>query len=197
MYTKEQMKNVHPDYAANIDRWRLYADSYEGGAAYRHGEYLFKYQLETMGEYEQRLHETPLENHCRRTVDSYSSFIYGANIERTYGSIENNPNLEPFLKDADLDGRSYSSFIRESGKFASIYGAVWIFVDKPQSNAGTRAEELGQGIRPYVSLVSPENVLDWKYERQPNGYMQLVYVKVRIDQTKDMMKCKLYFTVIE
>ena len=44
MYTKEQMKNVHPDYAANIDRWRLYADSYEGGAAYRHGEYLFKYQ---------------------------------------------------------------------------------------------------------------------------------------------------------
>lgn len=193
MYTKEQMKNVHPDYAANIDRWRLYADSYEGGAAYRHGEYLFKYQLETMGEYEQRLHETPLENHCRRTVDSYSSFIYGANIERTYGSIENNPNLEPFLKDADLDGRSYSSFIRESGKFASIYGAVWIFVDKPESNAGTRAEELGQGIRPYVSLVSPENVLDWKYERQPNGYMALVYVKVRIDQTKDMMKCKLYF----
>ena len=192
MYTEEQIKNVHPDYAANIARWRLYADSYEGGAAYRNGEYLFKYQLETSGEYEQRLDETPLENHCRRTVDSYSSFIYGATIERRYGSVENNPNLMPFLKDADLDGRSYSSFMREAGKWSSVYGAVYVFVDKPASNAGTRAEELQQGVRPYVSLVSPENVIDWKYERQANGYMQLVYLKVVVEKSADHMKVKIY-----
>jgi len=192
MYTNEDIKNVHPDYAANIQRWRLYADSYEGGSAYRNGEYLFKYQLETGGEYEQRLDETPLENHCRRTVDSYSSFIYGATIERQYGSVENNPNLVPFLKDADLDGRSYNSFIREASKWAGVYGAVYVFVDKPASNAGTRAEELGQGIRPYVSLVSPENVIDWRYERQSNGYMQLVYMKVIVKRSKEMLKVKVY-----
>ena len=192
MYTQDQMKNVHPDYAANIARWRLYADSYEGGAAYRNGEYLFQYQLETGGEYGQRLDETPLENHCRRTVDSYSSFIYGATIERRYGSIENNPNLLPFLKDADLDGRSYTSFIREASKWSGVYGSVYIFVDKPANNAGTRAEELGQGIRPYISLVSPENVIDWRYERKPNGYMELVYLKVIIKKDEDMMKVKIY-----
>lgn len=192
MYTKEQIDNVHPDYAANIDRWRLYADSYEGGSAYRNGEYLFKYKLETAGEYDQRLDETPLENHCRRTVDSYSSFIYSATIERQYGSIENNPNLLPFLKDADLDGRSYNAFIREAGKWASVYGAVYVFVDKPASNAGTRAEELRQEIRPYLSLVSPENVIDWQYERLPNGHMQLVYLKVLIKRDQDMMKYKIY-----
>ena len=192
MYTEEQMKNVHPDYAANIDRWRLYADSYEGGAAYRNGEYLFKYQLESGGEYEQRLDETPLENHCRRTVDSYSSFIYGATIERRYGSIENNPNLVPFLKDADLDGRSYNAFMREAGKWASVYGAVYVFVDKPASNAGTRAEELQQGVRPYTSLISPENVIDWKYERQSNGYMKLVYLKVILERSKQQYKVRMY-----
>ena len=154
MYNKETLDQVHPDYAANIERWRLYADSYQGGAAYRNGEYLFKYTLETGGEYHQRLEETPLENHCRRTVDSYSSFIYGATIERQYNSIENNPNLQPFLQDADMDGRSFQSFMREAGKWASVYGAVYIFVDKPASNAGTRAEELQQAIRPYVSSVS-------------------------------------------
>lgn len=192
MYTKETLDHVHPEYAANITRWRLYADSYQGGSAYRHGEYLFKYQLETGGEYQQRLDETPLENHCRRTVDSYSSFIYGATIEREYGSIENNPNLEPFLQDADMDGRSFHSFMREAGKWASVYGAVYIFVDKPESNAGTRAEELNQGIRPYVSLVSPENVIDWNYERQSNGAMVLTYLKVLIERTQDTKTYKIY-----
>ena len=47
MYNREQIDNVHPDYAANIANWRLYSDSYNGGAQYRNGEYLMKYQLET------------------------------------------------------------------------------------------------------------------------------------------------------
>ena len=192
MYTKEQLDHVHPDYANNITRWRLYSDSYQGGAAYRNGEYLYKYQLETGGEYQQRLDETPLENHCKRTVDSYSSFIYGATIERDYGSLYNNPNLESFLKDADLDGRSYNSFLRSAGKMASIYGAVYLFVDKPESNAGTRAEELGQGIRPYVSLVSPENVIDWHYSRQSNGAMVLTYLKVLEEKTETTCIYKIY-----
>jgi len=189
---KKTLDHVHPDYAANIARWRLYSDSYQGGAAYRNGEYLYKYQLETGGEYNQRLDETPLENHCKRTVDSYTSFIYGATIERDYGSIANNPNLVPFLKDADMDGRSFHAFIRESAKMASIYGSVYIFVDKPTTNVSTRAEELGQGIRPYLSLVSPENVIDWKYSRLPNGAVILTYLKVCVEKTSEYRTFKIY-----
>ena len=192
MYTKETLDQVHPEYVANIARWRLYADSYQGGAAYRNGEYLFKYHLETGGEYSQRLDETPLENHCRRTIDSYSSFIYGSTIERNYGSIENNPNLESFLKDADMDGRDFEAFIASASKQAAIYGAVYIFVDKPTNNAGTRAEELGQGIRPYLAMVSPENVIDWHYERQSNGAMIMTYLKVLIEKTQDTKTYKIY-----
>jgi hypothetical protein len=193
MFNKEQITGVHPDYAANIQRWRFYADSYSGGTEYQNGEYLFQYQLETAGEYNQRLAETPLENHCRRTVDSYSSFIFGSNIERNYGSVENNPNLAPFLADADMDGRDFECFLREAGKWASVYGAVYIVVDKPASNAGTRAEELEQGIRPYLSLISPENVTDWHYERMPNGHMSLTYLKAIEERTQDYT-CYVIFT---
>ena len=49
MYNKETLDPSASDYAANIERWRLYADP-TGGAAYRNGEYLFKYTLETGGE---------------------------------------------------------------------------------------------------------------------------------------------------
>ena len=193
MFTKDQLQQVHPDYSANIERYRFYADSYQGGTEYQKGEYLFPYVLETSVEYEQRLHETPLENHCRRTIDSYSSFIFGTNIEREYGSIENNPNLDAFLADADLDGRSFNSFMREAGKWASVYGCVFIAVDKPESNAATRADELGQGIRPYISLLSPENVVDWHYSRLPNGFMTLTYLKAIEERTADYT-CYVVYT---
>lgn len=190
---KDQITEVHPDYSANIQRYRFYADSYQGGTEYQNGEYLFHYQLENSDEYSQRLMETPLENHCRRTIDSYSSFIYGSNIEREYGSIENNPNLEAFLADADMDGRSFDMFMREAGKWASVYGCVFIAVDKPESNATTRAEELGQGIRPYVSLLSPENVVDWKYTRMPSGHMVMTYLKAIEERTKEFV-CYVIYT---
>jgi hypothetical protein len=51
-------------------------------------------------------------------------------------------------------------------------------VDKPATQVGTRAEELEQEIRPYVSLISAENVINWEYERQPNGYFELTYLQV-------------------
>jgi len=193
MHNNKDLKTVHPEYSANIQRWRFYSDSYQGGAAYRYGEYLNKYQLETAGEYQQRLDEAPYENHCRRVVDTYSSFIYGATIERDYGSLANNPNLKPFLEDTDLDGRNWKQLWREASKWASVYGAIWLLVDKAESNAGTRAEELGQGIRPYVSLISAENVLDWHYERQSSGHMMLTYLKVLADRSGDKKTYKIYY----
>ena len=45
--------------------------------------------------------------------------------------------------------------------WASVYGHVWVMLDKPKSTAGTKAEELAQDIRPYVTMFTPENVLDW------------------------------------
>ena len=32
----------------------------------------------------------------------------------------------------------------------------------------TKADELNQDIRPYISIVTPENVLDWNFKREPN-----------------------------
>ena len=37
---------------------------------------------------------------------------------------------------------------------------------------------MNQGIRPYISIITPENVLDWRYERALSGYYELIYLKV-------------------
>jgi hypothetical protein len=162
----------------HIHRWRYLSDSYTGGNEYRSGEYLTKYVMEDTYEYANRLSNTALDNHCKSVLDTYNAFLFRVPPKRTYGSIDSDPGLEAFLTDADLEGRSFDNFMRDVSTQAGIYGHTWIICDKPATQVGTRAEELQQGIRPYVSIVTPENVINWEYERQPNGYYELSYLQV-------------------
>ena len=56
----------------------------------------------------------------------------------------------------------------------------------------TRAEELQQEIRPYVSLHTPENVINWSYERKPNG----VYALQSITMLDGIEEDKVYYRTI-
>jgi len=169
----------HPDYDDNQNRWEFYLRSYMGGEDYQGGNYLTKYVNEDKDEYNRRLMLTPIDNHCRNIVHIYSSYLWRVPPKREFGALANNQSLEYFLKDADLDGRSFDSFMREAQVWSSVYGHVWLMLDKPKSNAGTRADELAQGIRPYINLFTPENIFDWRYERMASGRFQLSYLKVR------------------
>ena len=165
-----------------------------GGEDYRDGSYLTRYVNEDKEEYNRRLDLTPMDNHSKNIVHIYSSFLWRQAPVRSFNSAAGNYALEPFLKDADLDGRSFNAFMREANIWASVYGNVWIMVDKPASNARTKAEELGQDIRPYVNMFTPENVFDWEYERMPSGRYELCYLKVResIEEISDTEKVVYY-----
>jgi len=93
--------------------------------------------------------------------------------------MQDEPSLQNFLRDADLEGNNLNSVIKQAQNYASIYGHCFMMLDKPNVTTNTRAEELDQDIRPYLSIVTPENVLDWNFERQVNGKYELNYLKVR------------------
>ena len=188
----------HVDYDSNETRWEFYLRSYVGGQEYQDGGYLTGYLNESEKEYARRIALTPLDNHCKNVVHIYSSFLWRTPPVRIYNSLANNPALEQFIDDADLDGMSLNSFMKQAQVWASVYGNVWIVVDKPESNAKTRAEELDQEIRPYVSLFTPENVFDWKWERTPSGRFELSYLKLREsvdreDATTKVMYFRLWY----
>ena len=176
---KIDIEYQHPDYENNVGRWEFYLRSYMGGADYSEGNYLTGYLNEDSKAYDRRRQLTPIDNHCRNVVHIYSSFLWRISPTRNFAGMEGSPDLEQFLADADLDGQNFNSFMRQAQIWSSVYGHVWLMVDKPQSNAGTRAEELDQGLRPYVTLITPENVYDWRWERQPSGRYELTYLKVR------------------
>ena len=169
---------VHPDWKKNIKRWTYFSDSFNGGNDYRKGQYLVKYVLESGAEYDNRIKNTPLDNHCKSVVETYNSFLFKKPPSRDYGSIGDDPALDPFLGDCDLDGRSFNAFMRDVATYSAVYGHVWIMIDKPNTLVATRAEELQQEIRPYLSIITPENVIDWQYMRKPNGVYELTSLTI-------------------
>jgi hypothetical protein len=164
-------------YNYNRNNWKYLLVSYLGGDDYRRAGLLTRYQLETDSEYQARLNATPLENHCKAVINVYNSFLFREEPERDLGSFDGWPEADYFLADADLEGRSLNNFMKDVSTWASVFGHCWILVTKPDVGATTRAEELAQGIRPYVSLLTPMNVLDWQFEREPSGRYALKTLK--------------------
>lgn len=178
----DDIVNKHKQYKKNIYRWKYYYDSYFGGQDYQNGGYLRKYLQEEddgYNEYGKRLVNTPLDNHCRSVIDTYTSFIWRETPQREFGALANNPALELFLKDADLEGRSFDAVMREATTLANVYGHVLLMLDKPASEATTLAEELALGIRPYLVVITPDNIVDWEWERQSNGRYTVSYLKIK------------------
>lgn len=178
-YTR--IMQVHPLYESNRLRWQFLLNSYMGGERYRTANYLTRYITETETDYQMRLDTTPIDNHCRSVIQIYNAFLFREEPDREFGSLISDPSLEAFLADADLEGRSFNGFMKDAATYAAVFGHSWVLVSKPATQVRTRAEELGQSIRPYVSLVSPLAVLDWSWKRAPNGVYYLEYLKIAED----------------
>lgn len=192
-YKRDQILERHELYDNYATRWEYYIRSFLGGEEYKGGRYLQEYNLELENEFEKRLQFTPLDNHCRNIVHIYSSFLFRVAPTRQLGILEDDPTVPMFLQDADLEGRSYNALLREVQTYASVYGHCWLLIDKPNSNARTRAEELQQEIRPYMNIYTPENVIDWDWERAASGKYYLSYLKIREHRSREKDVYRIWY----
>lgn len=172
-----QAVSRNPIYTSYEDHWRYLLESYVGSEEYRNAEHLVKYQLETATEYGARLASTPLDNQVSSVVSVYNSFIFRTPPERDYATLEGMPELESFIHDADMDGQSLNSFMKDVSTWSSVFGHCWCIIAKANSQAVTRAEERAGGYRPYLSLLTPLVVLDWHWSRSDSGQYALTEFK--------------------
>lgn len=171
------LNSTHWLYNRNRNRWQFLYESYVGGNEYRQAGHLVRYVLETEGEYQARLANTPLDNHCQNVISTYISFLFRNNPDRDFNDWEGYEDVESFLRDADLEGRSFNSFIKQVSIWTSVFGHSWVLMTKPNLGQVTQAQEQAAGIRPYVNLLTPLVVSDWRWERRPNGRYELGYFK--------------------
>jgi hypothetical protein len=177
--TRDELERTHPDYRGHVDEWRFYIRSYLGGRLYREGGYLLKHPFESAENFRRRTATSYYYNYCGPVVDIFVSHLFRKEARRDYGTLASDALFADFLKDADLEGNSLRHFMREAQRLASIYGRVSIVVDKPGLQPSTRAEAKALGIRPYVAIVTPENLIDWSFARLPSGRTVLDEVKIR------------------
>jgi len=168
-------------YTTYRERWEFAYQSYLGGEVYTEAGHLTKYQLETPREYDARLKTTPLENHCKSVVSVYNSFLFRESPYRDLGSLERNPMVQEFLKDADQDGRSLNEIMREVSTWSSVFGHCWLLLSKPNLQLATQADEMEAGVRPYLNMLTPLAVTDWNWYRTPIGKYKLDYFKYTED----------------
>ena len=176
--TKEELTKTHPLYDEQIDGWNFHVRSYFGGQRYRDGDYLLQHPFESTTNYERRKEIAYFYNFCAPVVDIFVSLLYKRSPERNYGSLTNDNLFQDFLGDADLEYNTYPQFMREAGRYAGIYGRVSVIVDKPSMIAGTKADESNLGIRPYLNLITPDNVINWKHVKLPSGRVVLDSVHI-------------------
>ena len=182
MLTLEKLEQTHPSYAEVAKQANYHYKSYVGGELYKSGSYLTQYIGENTGpgdQYAKRINSTPLDNHVQTTVDIYRSFLFRTLPSRDLGLLINNPLVNAWLYDTDQDGQSLDSFLKTANDLAMVHGSTWILVDKPAYKVETEAEAIQLGIRAYAAMYTPQNVLDWYYERSISGKMELEYIKVK------------------
>lgn len=165
------------EYNEYRERWEYLFQSYMGGLEYRDGSYLTKYNLETPQEYQARIRSTPLDNHCNSVVQVYNSFLFREQPKREFGTMDNSAAVLSFLRDADLDGRSLNAFMKDVATWASVFGHCWMILVKPNTGAVTMADEQQLGVRPYLNLMNPLAVTDWRWSRSITGVYELEYFK--------------------
>ena len=181
MYTLEELKTTHADYDKNTKLANYLYSSYVGGEQYKTGAYLTRYIGENAGpgdQYLKRIASTPLDNHVQTTVDIYRSFLFRTTPQRNLGTLANNPLVNQWIYDTDQDGQSMDSFLKTANDLAMVTGGVWILVDKGVYKVDTEADAIALNIRAYAATYTPQNVLDWYYERDISGKPTLKYIKV-------------------
>ena len=190
MQTLEQLQVTHPNYKSVAKQANYYYQSYIGGEQYKAGRYLTQYLGENSGpgdQYLKRINATPLDNHVQTTVDIYRSFLFRDLPRRELGSLTDNPLVREWVMDTDQEGQSMNSFLKTANDLAMVTGSVWILVDKPNYRVETQAEAEALGIRAYACVYTPQNVLDWYYERNVAGKLILQKIKVKEHENDEVV----------
>jgi len=171
----------HKDVIGAEESIELYRRSYVGGSEYRDGEYLIRHSKENKRDFERRVKEAVYTNYSAPIVDIMNSYLFRERPQRSFGAgADSNPSLTAFIEDADSRGRSFASMMRETSRWSSTLGHMGVVVDKPISDAAiTRADELNMGVRPYMTLYSPEHIINWGFVLDYMGPPELRFLVLR------------------
>jgi hypothetical protein len=134
--------------------------------------YLPRQTRESETGYQNRLNRSVLTNYYTKTVDTFVGRI----VKKPPKILESTPpQIGALVEDIDNQGNDLATFLREAITAATDDGIVYFYVDSPQSRVESEearirsmADDEAQGIRPFVTMIRAEQVLDIHYDDRQN-----------------------------
>ena len=109
-------------------------------------------------DYNNRKARTTLTNIFKKTINTYTGRIFEDTV-----TVIDQPELDTFIENVDLEGRDFHRFSHDLARFTLRDGLRFILVDAPTADGvQTKADETAAGIRPYFVEIDRRNVLGWK-----------------------------------
>lgn len=171
----------HPFYESKLGHWTFLEATYEGGRAW-FDKNIHRFHREGDREYKERVARAYRFNHTREVVDLVNKYIFKPKIIRKTGDAPE--SINNFWKEATLSKKDITELMKLAAQRASIFGKSWIVVDSNSTGEVlTRADEKRLGIRPYVYIVSPKDLLDIAFSEDGTTEWALVREYHRDDST--------------
>ena len=124
-------------------------------------------KVESQNAYDKRLESAVLINAYADGIDSYASMVGAAGI--TLSDDAKNDRTEAVYAQADRAGNNLETFAEKAFREGVGRGAAFVVVDGPQADRPmSRAEATASGVRPWLSLFGPDQLLGWT---EWNGYL--------------------------
>lgn len=136
---------------------------------------LFKHSAEKDEDYKRRLDMSYYYNFCAPIIDIYGDHLFKEAVNEEWGNIE--ASIEEVTDDIDRKGSSIVEFRRELADMAQTFGHVFVVVDSPDydtESIRTRAEQIDVRAFPYLTIYTPENVINWALDEFGKPYWVLL-----------------------
>ena len=151
LFTRE-----HGFYALNKRQWAKNYAAYSGGKSYI-ANALIEHLSEIPLEFDERVKRAYYFNYPRKIARMITQYVLATRPDRT----DADPEL---VEDWSRTGLRVDEVMRQACTMLNIFGSAWLSVDMPTfEGVKSKADELREKLRPYVTALSPLQICDWCY----------------------------------
>jgi hypothetical protein len=137
---------------------------------------LFMHPKERVDDYNRRVRMSYYYNFCAPIIDIYGDHLFKQAVNEDWKEIQQ--TIETVGSDIDRKGSTIQEFRKSVSDMAQLYGHCFVVVDSPDQSKTedvvTRADQIEKRAFPYLTLYSPQNVINWALDEYGNPYWVLL-----------------------
>src|SRR3990167_4244337 len=170
------VRTQHPSYVEMLGQWEKCRDVFAGTEELREHttKYLPRLTDEPETAYMARIGRGVLYNALFRTVSGFIGMLF-----RISPVLNAPPNTESMTDDVTLTGIPLTVFAQGLAEECLVVGRAGVLVNYPvTSDSMTIADAQALNVRPYMSVIKAEQMINWRQRRVNNKY-QLSMVTIQ------------------